>query len=85
MKVYESEYEAARIALLQEVGAARLGDTLAGSRELGRSLHIGHRHADDRCLWSEQPRRGAGAAPIPLPMNLVLRKTMFDKDNVWRT
>ena len=33
---------------------ALLGDP-QGSRGRGGALHIGHRHADDRCLWSEHP------------------------------
>ena len=34
---------------------ALLGDP-QGSRGRGGALHIGHRFADDRCLWSEQPQ-----------------------------
>ena len=26
---------------------------------MGATLHIGHHSADDRCLWSEHPCRGA--------------------------
>ena len=33
-----------------------LGDTLAGSWCKGGALYIGHRFADDRCLWSEHPQ-----------------------------
>ena len=33
-----------------------VGDALAGSRGRGWALYIGHRFADDRCLWSYHPQ-----------------------------
>ncbi|WP_296121458.1 hypothetical protein, partial [uncultured Porphyromonas sp.] len=38
---------------------ALLGDPQGVERGRGGALYIGHRFADDRCLWSEHPCRGA--------------------------
>ena len=46
-----------------------VGDALAGSRELGGALYIGHRFADDRCLWSEHPQ---GVPPDPAEARYII-------------
>ena len=37
-----------------------------GRGGMGGLLYIGHRFADDRCLWSEHPYRGASFSAIKL-------------------
>ncbi len=43
----------------------------------GGMLYIGHRFADDRCLWSEHPCRGASFSAVKLkwsPLGLCAKK-----------